>query len=107
MLLGLPSLAWPAVAGNDWNSTSREPAHGYYFRSGPSINSANAMASLLRGGTYSRTGWVINRKRPGAEREPVLAPKATIIHGNRGLVPDQLNDACAYEAGVCVIRAGN
>lgn len=43
----------------------------------------------------------------GQEGRVVLAPKAKIIDVDNGLRGFGIEDACAYEAGVCVIRGGN
>ncbi|CAN7518186.1 hypothetical protein [Neorhizobium sp. LjRoot104] len=43
----------------------------------------------------------------GQEGRVVLAPKAKIIDVDSGLRGRGLGNACAYEAGVCVIRGGN
>ncbi|MDQ0137364.1 hypothetical protein J2T08_005303 [Neorhizobium galegae] len=43
----------------------------------------------------------------GQEGGVVLAPKAKIIDVDSGLRGYGIGHACAYEAGVCVIRGGN
>src|SRR3546814_657910 len=99
--------AWSAVVGNSWNSSS----HGYgqhHIRTMPSIGYTSPV-TRLRGSSFSRSVWVINSDRAKTAANPILAPKATIIHvGSDAQLRGSLRqDACAYEAGVCVIRAGN
>ena len=99
--------AWPAAAGNSWNSSS----YGYgqhHIRTTPSIGYTSPV-TRLHGSSFSRSVWVINSNRAKTAVNPVLAPKATIIHvrSETHLRGSSQEDACAYEAGVCVIRAGN
>lgn len=102
----LLALSPPAAAGEkSWSSSSR--GYGYNFhhrhRHHPSIGYSTPATWLPRVGTFSRSVWTIGTVRKGERSR--LAPPATIIH----VQPQSTfrSSACAYEAGVCVIRAGN
>lgn len=99
--------AWPAAAGDGWNSSAYGHSQ-HHIRTTPSIGYTSPV-TRLRGSSFSRSVWVIDSNRAKTAVNPALAPKATIIHVGsdthlRGTLQE---DACAYEAGVCVIRAGN
>ena len=101
------AVAWPVAAADGWNNSYRGSGYQYHYRSGPFIGSTTPVSRLRGVGTFSRSVWVIDRNRLKARQAPVLAPKATIIHVSSGLKLGGLSNACSYEAGVCVIRAGN
>ena len=79
--------------------------HHHYDRSHhrPSIGYTSPARQHRGIGTFSRSVWVSSRF-PADER-PQFAPLAIIIHVSP---PGSFRStACSYEAGVCVIRAGN
>ena len=97
------SAAYPALAGNGWNSSSRSFGHHHYHKAGPSVGYSSPVTHLRLIGTFSRSVWVMN---PGnlRSRSPVLLPKATILHVGSPSAPYGFPDPCSYESGVCVIR---
>ncbi len=98
------AMAWPVAAADGWNSSYRGSDYQYHYRSGPFIGSTTPVSRLRGVGSFSRSVWVIDRDRLKA---PILAPKATILHVSSSFRLGALSNACSYEAGVCVIRAGN
>ena len=112
LLVAIASLvaasALPALAGSkSWGNSSA--GYGYHHDYRPHYRSPigyNTPASRISGvGTLSRSVWVSNPFKTARPRLSPLAPLATIIH----VTPSASfrSTACTYEAGVCVIRAGN
>ncbi|CAD7042704.1 hypothetical protein REJC140_01180 [Pseudorhizobium endolithicum] len=98
--------AWPAAAGDGWNSSARGSGYHHYYRAAPSIGYTSPVTRIPRVGTFSRSVWVVDPNRLKS-RAPMLRPKATIIHVGDGLRLNGFKNPCSYEAGVCVIRANN
>jgi hypothetical protein len=113
LLVAIASLvaasALPALAGGkSWGHSSA--SYGYHHDYRPHYRSPigyTTPASRISGvGTLSRSVWVSgNPFRAARPRLSPLAPLATIIHVTPSASFRSI--ACAYEAGVCVIRVGN
>lgn len=98
----LPAHADSKIWGN---SSTGYGVHHHYDRSHhrPSIGYTTPARQLRGVGTFSRSVWVSRRFHQVERRQ--FAPLATIIHVTP---PGSFRSpACAYEAGVCVIRAEN
>lgn len=102
----LAASALPAPAGNKtWSTGSSSYGFSNYHQRHyhPSIGYTTPVTRLRGAGLFSRSVWA-SGGIAGASRSQ-LQPLATIIH----VKPPSTfrSTACAYEAGVCVIRAGN